>query len=66
MKTTAAQTGNPIGIRFLLLLIPLFAAIAMSAFALVYPGQINAGLSTLELAAPAANPAVAIPASHAR
>ena len=60
MKTTAAQTGNPIGIRFLLLLIPLFAAIAMSAFALVYPGQINAGLSTLELAAPAANPEVCV------
>ena len=57
MTTSPDRT---VGIRYLLLLIPLFAAVICAAFALSYPGQITAALSSLEEAAPLANPTLCI------
>ena len=44
------------GIRYYLLLIPLFAAVLLSAFALSYSGQIDAELQSLHQISPLANP----------
>ncbi len=50
------SSDRPVGIRYLLLLIPLFAAVICASFALSYPKQIERVLTSLKEATPLANP----------
>ncbi len=53
-------SDRSVGIRFLLLLIPLFAAVICAAFAILYPVQIASALDTYNYRSPLGNPQLCI------
>ena len=57
MSKTSDRT---VGIRYLMLLIPLFAAVICASFALSYPKRIDSALASLERKTPLANPEIRI------
>ena len=54
------SSDRAVGIRYLLLLIPLFAAVVCAAFAISYPRQINSALDACNFPASLANPQLTV------
>ena len=54
------SSDRAVGIRYLLLLIPLFAAVVCAAFAISYPRQITSALDACNSPASLANPQLTV------
>lgn len=64
MNTQSSKSNRSIGIRFAVLLLPLFASVIFISAAILYPGQLHTALTALDDATPLAIPEFTVSVDH--